>query len=249
VLLFAVAQVVTTQAPELLGLAATVQSRVQPVQHALVPVGYAFAIWGLIYLGAAIFALWQALPRNLANPLARRIGWAAAGMYAVNTAWQVWVPVFGVDWGSFVLLATELALGLVALSRVRDLAPTPTERAVALVPLGILTGWVSAATFVNLASSNIEAGAVLFETRDPAVSLALLVVTIAFCAFAVNATRSWAQAAACIWALHGIAVANLLREPQPVLAAVALGGIAAVALARAARRLGTRANRRQPSAA
>lgn len=223
----AVGQVVTTQAAALFGLAETVQSRAEAVEHALVPIDYAFIIWGVIYLGAIVFAVWQMLAPNLSNPVSRRIGWWVAAMYAVNTVWQVWAPWAGIDWVTFILLAVSLAFGILALrSLLRLERPlTLSEQVFAAVPLGILTGWLTAATFVNLASSAEWAGAVPFDPQDPVVSIALLSGAILFFALSVNGTRSWAQTGAIIWALHGVVVANLVREPQPVLVTIAATGI------------------------
>lgn len=188
----------------------------------------------MFHLGAIVFAVWQFLPANLSNAVSRRIGWWVAGMYAVNTVWQVWTPWFGVDWVTFVLLAISLAFGILALRSLLGVERPLTlrERVVAAVPLGILTGWLTAATFVNMASSAEWAGAVPFDPQDLAVSAALLSGAVLFAALAVNGTRSWAQAGAILWALHGIVVANLVREPQPLLATIAAAGILIVIVGR-----------------
>jgi hypothetical protein len=52
-----------------------------------IPAGYAFSIWGVIYLGLIAFTLYQALPSQRENPRLRRIGlWFAASCVA-NVAW------------------------------------------------------------------------------------------------------------------------------------------------------------------
>lgn len=234
VLVFAIGQIATTQAPALFGFAETVQSRAEAVEHALVPIDYAFAIWGLIYLGAIMFAVWQILPPNLSNPVSRRIGWWVAGMYAINTVWQVWAPWAGLDWITFGLLACALGFGIWALNRLRGLGRPLKHRewVVAAGPLGLLTGWLTAATFVNLASSAQWAALPAFSPQSLMVSIALLSGALLFAALSVNGTRSWTQAAAIIWALHGIVVANLIREPQPVLATMAAAGILIIVVGR-----------------
>jgi hypothetical protein len=175
----------------------------------------------------------------LANPLARRIGWLAAGMYAINTAWQIWVPAMGLDWVSAIALASEAALGIAALGRVRDFARplSALERWVAAAPLGLLTGWVSAASFVGLSSTLVFSDSDLVDPRQLPVAAALLSGAIVFCAFAVNATRSWIQVAGIVWALAAIAFANVLREPEPMLVLISAAGVGVTLLARAAPRL------------
>jgi hypothetical protein len=236
VLALAVGQIVTTAAPLMFGFSETIPSRAEAVEHALVPATYAFSIWSLIYLGALVFAVWQVLPGNLAGSLARRVGWLAAAMYAINTVWQIWVPALGLDWVSAVLLAGEAALGIVALGRLRDFHRELTgfERWGVAAPLSLLTGWVSAASFVGLSSTLVATGSTLVDPRQPPVAAALLSGAIVFCAFAVNATRSWIQAAGIVWALVAIVLANLLRAPEPMLVLLASGGVGLVLLARAA---------------
>jgi len=231
VLALAVAQIVTSFSPDLFGFAETVASRVKPLEHSLLPIAYAFAIWGVIYAGNLVFAVWQALPTNRSHPLARQIGWLAAGMYAINAAWQVWVPLFGADWISSLLLAAELALGMAALLRIRGARPLGrAETWLVAAPVGLLTGWITAAAFVNFSTSVIQDGSWLFDPRHVPAAAALLAATIAFAALAVNATRSAAQAAGILWALHGIVVANLVRAPEPLIVWVAAAGVPAVIL-------------------
>lgn len=232
VLALALAQIVTSFSPVLFGLEESVISRVEPLEHSLTPILYAFAIWSVIYALNLAFAVWQALPANRSHPLARSVGWLAAGMYAINAAWQVWVPIFGVEWVSTALLAAELALGLVALLRIRGARPlNRTESLLVALPIGLLTGWITAATFINFSSSVIEDGGRLFDPRQVSAAAILLSITIAFAAAAVTTTRSVAQALAVLWALHGVAVANLVRQSEPIIASLAAAGMAVVVVA------------------
>ena len=64
VLLFAVLQVVTGFAPDLFGATNDVGAAVEPYRTPLVPAGWAFAIWGLLYLGCLVFAVFHAFRRH-----------------------------------------------------------------------------------------------------------------------------------------------------------------------------------------
>ena len=58
----------------------------------IVAAGYAFAIWGLIFLWDMVFGAWQAFSRRAAtDPLAGIRPWAAAG-FALTA---VWMPASG----------------------------------------------------------------------------------------------------------------------------------------------------------
>ena len=60
--------------------------------HTLItPAGYAFAIWGIIFLGLLAFAIYQALPSQRTNPRFRAIGW----LVVLNTLCNaIWSPLF-----------------------------------------------------------------------------------------------------------------------------------------------------------
>lgn len=244
VLAAATAQSVTVASPELFGFSETVISRVEPLEHGLTPIGYAFAIWGVIYAGNLAFAVWQALPANRSSELARQVGWWAVGMYLCNAVWQIWVPAVGADYVSTIILGTELIFGMIVLLRMRDLAWAGVRLGWRAFPLGLLTGWVSAATFVNLTTGLIDAGSAI-DPRVVPIATTFLIATITFCVMTVASTRSGAQALGICWGFHAIAVANIVREPQPVLAATAMAGLAAVALTYFLKRFGGAGSRLQ----
>ncbi len=51
----------------------------------VIPAGYVFAIWGLIYLGLAAYTVYQAMRGG--DPLVRRLGWLPALTGVLNTGW------------------------------------------------------------------------------------------------------------------------------------------------------------------
>ena len=52
-----------------------------------VPAGYVFSIWGVIYLGLILFAIYQALPAQRDNPRLARVGYLFVLSCVANTAW------------------------------------------------------------------------------------------------------------------------------------------------------------------
>lgn len=53
------------------------------------PAGYAFMIWGFIYLLLGIFVIWQILPENRDNKYVDRLGWAFPISCACNVLWLI----------------------------------------------------------------------------------------------------------------------------------------------------------------
>lgn len=115
----------------------------------VVAAGYAFAIWGLIFLLDILYALWQltgARRRERAPTLAAMP--AAAGFMLTTT----WMPLFsmGFYWACLVVVFSALACMVsAALKVVRH--GDPARDRIALWALGLHAGWLSLAAYLNLA--------------------------------------------------------------------------------------------------
>ena len=115
----------------------------------LVAAGYAFSIWGLIFLWDIGFALWQLRGRDQA--LLARVRPAAAAGFALTA---LWMPVFSMQifWLALLIIWASLAcLAFAAVVLSHGLAPTPQQRWWAWAPLSLHAGWLSLAAFLNTA--------------------------------------------------------------------------------------------------
>lgn len=222
VLLLAATQPLMAQWPEWRGWPETTSSRSAKQSVPIVPIDWAFAIWGVIFLACAAFAAWQALPGQLDDPLLRRIGWLAAAAFALNTLWEYHVPRRDIGWGSVAIIVTALGVLLAIVFRLETGEPhdTPTFWLVA-APLQLLAGWISAATFVNLAST-LKLSGVRVGRR---LCLALLLSAGALGTGVAFSTGAIFYASAVAWAMIGIIVANRVRDHDAV-----VGGTAATLL-------------------
>lgn len=114
----------------------------------LVAAGYAFSIWGVIFLLDVVFGLWQ-LRRPVPDANAGVRGWAAAG-FALTAVWmpvfsqQAFLPALAIIWGALLCLA-------VAAVKAAPLTATAGQRAFAAYPLALHAGWLSMAAFLNTA--------------------------------------------------------------------------------------------------
>jgi hypothetical protein len=221
VLILAVGQAITAFWPAFRKWPETIPSRSARLQNPVMPIEWAFAVWGPIFLGIIAFAIWQAMPANLADPLARRIGWLAIAAFAANILWEAWVPKRDLDWASVAIIWAELALLLVILLLIADADPQGAQFWLVFAPFQLFTGWVSAAVFVNTASTLQRSGV----TVGTALSTVMLSLAGLLGGAVAAATGGWIYAAAVAWALFGIVVANVARVPDRLVAAVA-GGLA-----------------------
>ena len=118
-----------------------------------VPAGYAFSIWGLIYLLLIGYAIFQALPAQRENPRLREIGFLFVLSCLMNIAWLfLWHYEFFV----LTLVAMLALLGLLILIYLRlgigrGEAPA-NERWLVHLPFSVYLGWISVATIANFTS-------------------------------------------------------------------------------------------------
>jgi hypothetical protein len=118
-----------------------------------VPAGYVFSIWGLIYLGLILFAVYQALPGQRDNPRLSRIGYLFALSCVANIAWLfLWhYEQFPLTLVAMLSLLALLMAIYVRLGIGRIAAPT-SERWFVHLPFSIYLGWVTVATIANVTS-------------------------------------------------------------------------------------------------
>ena len=131
------------------------------------PAGWAFAIWGVIFLGETVFTAAQALPDldpNTATTIAAVSPWwaAACGLQALwCVAFRPWTRPPRRFWLSGALLAAEsVALaGAHARLRAAIYAVPLSAYFCCHLPLSLHFGWITAATVLSLNSFVAVAGA------------------------------------------------------------------------------------------
>ncbi len=191
--------------------------------------GYAFAIWGVIYLGLLIYAVRQVLPRTGESLLIHRFGWPSALAFAGIGLWIV-AAALDAEVATIVLIFGSLAVLLIPLLQnagaIRALPIRERDRWMVVWPLALLAGWLTVAAPLNLitvATGNGDLPAVL----SPTVWAATAIVVVAVVALAVTQrVRTFAYALPIAWGLLGAFVAEQPRNAP--LAYVALGAAVAV---------------------
>ncbi len=229
ILVAAVAQIVCARLTDFLGVGQSVEVRSLLAQHPLVPLGYAFAIWGAIYLYSLVAAIWQMGSRQRNDVALREVGWNLVGIYVVNAVWQIWVPLRGLDMVSVVLVGFGLFLGISGLMALRQINLTRKEEWLIAGPLALVTGWLTAAFMLALTSMFVAQHSTFINPLNPAVSLVCLVVLVVAGGMVARAAQSLLYAVALIWALFWIMMANIYREHDMTLATLAFVGALAVA--------------------
>ncbi len=189
-------------------------------------VGWAFAIWGPIYLGLIAYAVRQVLPRTGESEMIRRFGWPSVlallgiGAWILAAAWDLEVATIVLIFGSLIVLLIPL---LTHARLVRSLGNKDMDRWLVAWPLGALAGWLTVASPVNLltvATGNGDLPAALEPTQWALLAVAMIAV---FALFVTWRTRLLAYPLPVAWGLLGVFVAELAKGN----ATLAYGAIAA----------------------
>lgn len=191
--------------------------------HTLItPAGYAFAIWGLIFMGLLAFAIYQALPSQRTNPRFRAVGW----LVVLNTLCNaIWSPLFNNERIGVALIVILVMLFSVAIIEQRlltrvpaaSVAPdldatlpefpaSPAETWLAQIPFSIYFGWLTVATILNVAVYLKATEFSLLGLPEQTWAIAVLIVGLVVGAWIFNRYRSVAYILVFAWAYLAIAV-------------------------------------------
>lgn len=177
---------------------ATVSARYPIV---LVPAGYAFSIWGLVFLLDLVHAVRQTTGRRRHDPLLGRVAPATAIGFGLTA---LWMPLYAQEW-LWACLAVIVGAWASLLWTAVALARGGGD-GWARLAIPLHAGWLTLATFLNLAQAGLGAG--LLPADDQlGWSLGLLAVAAAVLLAANRVLRGdAAYAAAAIWGLAAIHV-------------------------------------------
>ncbi len=198
--------------------------------HTLItPAGYAFSIWGIIFLGLISFAIYQALPAQRHNPRFR-----AAGHWVIINGFlnAIWSPIFNQEWISvsvLVILAMLLSLWkVIEALQIRTRPVNATETWLARVPFSIYFGWLTVATILNVTVLLKATDFSLANLPEVGWALSILVVGILIGAYLFNRYRDVAYILVFVWAYIAIALEQQALSIQVI---AGLGAVSAFVMA------------------
>ena len=193
------------------------QFPVPQVDPAVQPAGYAFAIWGPIYLWL-IAGMGYGLWRRREDESWHAMRLALIPSLAVGSIWLA-VAVASPVWAA-VLIWIMLIAALVALYQ----SPA-TDSWFAALPVGLYAGWLTAASCVSIGL--LAAGYGVVDGATAALAALLLALVIAS-AVQSSLRRAPSYGIGVIWALVGVVVQN--AGSNVTVAALAAGGALALLL-------------------
>jgi hypothetical protein len=181
----------------------------------VVPAGYAFSIWGLIFFLCLAYAAYGALPANRKSPLLRRVGWFSGGAFFLNGLWEILFPARQFLLAQVVIVAIFVcaAVAYWRIARWKRGVLSAGERWLVALPLGLLFGWITAATLVSFATTFVALGLLDGGIGEAILGAALLLTggliasAVLLAGEAAPPQGYLAYAAAVLWALVAV-VAN-----------------------------------------
>ncbi|MDE0589123.1 hypothetical protein OU789_04215 [Halocynthiibacter sp. C4] len=183
------------------------------------PAGYAFAIWGLIYIWLIVSAAFGYLKRR-EDPEWQRARLPLSFSLAIGVPWLAIANTSAI-WATITIF-------LMALGTVVALLHAPNrDRWMFQAPVGIYAGWLTAATCVSLGTTMAGYGVFLGALGWTYCGISLgLIASVAVYRQRPNAPE---YLIAVIWALVGILVANMPQDVMlsgfVVLGILVLGGL------------------------
>ncbi|MCY7360318.1 MAG: tryptophan-rich sensory protein [Rudanella sp.] len=178
-------------------------------QTLITPAGYAFAIWGVIFLGLLVFAVYQALPSQRENPRFRAAGpWVILNVFCN----AIWSPIFNIQQiglALVVILVMFVSL-LLVMDRLRVGREMVRKREtwLARVPFSIYFGWLTVATVLNVTVFFKATEFDLSMLPENGWAVAVLIIAFMVGIFLFNRYRSAAYILVFAWAYAAIAMAQ-----------------------------------------
>lgn len=186
--------------------------------------GYAFSIWGLLYLGLLAYAVRQALPQTGESALINRLGWPSAvamfgiGMWIVAAALNLKAASVVIIFASLLALVVPL---LVNGKTIRTTGVMDRDRWFLIWPLAALAGWLTIAAPLNLITAATAFDALPAFLSPTGWAIAAIVVVVLVGIEVTLYLRTLAYSLPIAWGLVGAFVAE--QERNPMLGFTALG--------------------------
>ena len=193
----------------------------------LTPAGYAFSIWGLIFLSLLAYAAWQLLPAQRRNPLPDAV---ARPLTLANLLTGLWLVLFAYErlaLSALVMLGILVSL-VVVYGRARWYVLAGESPRLSSLPFALFLGWISVASVINFTLGLWSWGWHGAENVRVLLTAGLLAVVVALGLLVAREFREAAFPLVAAWALVAIGVARLSKYPE--LGWLALGGAAVVAV-------------------
>lgn len=178
----------------------------------LAPASTAFSIWSVIYVGLALYAVYQILPAQRASTRHAKLRPWAALSALLNAGWLAVVQADSI-WGSAIVIVVLLLVLLWILVILRsDESSTMVDTVITDGTFGLYLGWVTVAAASNIAALVASTDLEEFIEQDWAAIGILIIVAAAGIGLALYTRGRITPALAISWGLAWVAVGRTSGE-------------------------------------
>ncbi|NBD73849.1 hypothetical protein GVX82_02295 [Patescibacteria group bacterium] len=191
------------------------------------PAGWAFGIWGLIYLLSIVYATYQAIPR-FDHPALAATRTPALAAFLGSTVW-LWLA--GQE-DTLLVWGTIPVLFIMAHALSRVVRAAPYARAwLSHIPLLPYAAWTGIAQWLNVQALLNEYEVVQSAALNLASNLLFLLALATYSLYWLRASHfsPW-YGGVIVWAATGVVAANLASESGSMFVALAAGALGVTAL-------------------
>jgi hypothetical protein len=188
----------------------------------ILPANYAFAIWGLIYLGLISFGIYQVLPSQRHNPSLQRSGYLLVIACISQCAWIYLFLARQFPLSAIAMLGILLPL-IIMYQRLRNDVQTISqpERWFIRIPISIYLGWITAAFVVNVSLALYSLNWDGWQVAAPIWTILMIMVATAIASLIIIRYQDYAYTVVIIWTLIAIAIRQV-DIPQITVTAVVM---------------------------
>jgi hypothetical protein len=192
----------------------------------IIPANYAFAIWGLIYLGVIAYGFYQYRPVQQGDSRLQKVDWLLIVACLAQIAWSVLFPMRLYWLSVLAMLGILIPLAGIYVTLSRGRTPTRRrERWSAQIPFSTYLAWISVATIVNVAAALYANNWDGFGLSNPAWTVIMLIVGAVIAGILALQRGDIAFTLVFVWAYIAVAIRQF---EVPVVRVTAM--VAAIAL-------------------
>lgn len=171
----------------------------------ITPANYAFAIWGLIYVGLIAYGVYQLGATQRRDPQIRRV---SGLLILAGIAQVIWIFLFTLQqfaWSILAMFGILISLILAYLTLSQASPKSRSRRWYACYPFSIYLAWISVATVINVASALHYAGWGGFGQTDSEWTALMIGVTAIIGAMVIWTRQDLPFTLIYLWAYGAIA--------------------------------------------
>ena len=240
ILLFcaAVFQILGSSLPMVFNWGQSIAQRSEQANAIITPPGFAFSIWGPIFLLGLVLGVYGLLRRQKNNLLIDKVAWPTILLFTLCGSWGLWVPFYGTDLISFVVIAGMAFIGVFIMFAIGNPSQyAASDKWCVLFPVTLLAGWIMAATSISVVAVAKFYSITFVNPDSLIVTLPVLCSLVGIVSFTVFKTHNFLYVLAPVWALSTLSYDKYTQNSSLDIAlAAAIGAVVLVCVAFFSRR-------------